>query len=69
MTGPVAMVNIIGTLPDPAAVAAIPGAHLHLYGKTPRPGRKLGHVNITGRDAAEVRDGVENVRALTDQSR
>ena len=69
MTGPAAMVNIIGTLPDPAAVAAIPGAHLHLYGKTPRPGRKLGHVNITGRDEGEVRDGVENVRALTDKSR
>ena len=69
MTGPVAMVNIIGTLPDPAAVAAIPGAHLHLYDKTPRPARKLGHVNITGRDEGEVRDGVENVRALTGKSR
>ena len=27
-----------------------PGAHLHLYGKAPRPGRKLGHVTVTGRD-------------------
>jgi 5-(carboxyamino)imidazole ribonucleotide synthase len=41
-----AMVNLIGTLPDPAAVLAIPGAHLHLYGKQPRPGRKVGHVTI-----------------------
>ena len=69
MTGPVAMVNIIGALPDPAAVAEVPGAHLHLYDKAPRPGRKLGHVNVTGRDDAEVRDGVENVRALTGKSR
>src|SRR5262249_6768599 len=36
-----AMVNLIGTLPDRATVLAIPGLHLHLYGKSPRPGRKL----------------------------
>ena len=69
MTGPAAMVNIIGTLPDPAAVTAVRGAHLHLYDKAPRPGRKLGHVNITGRDAAGVGEGVEKVRALTGASR
>jgi 5-(carboxyamino)imidazole ribonucleotide synthase len=52
-TGPVgfcAMANLIGTTPDPVAVAAIPGAHLHLYGKAPRPGRKLGHVTVTAED-------------------
>jgi len=69
MTGPAAMVNIIGTLPDPAAVTAVRGAHLHLYDKAPRPGRKLGHVNVTGRDAAEVGEGVEKVRALTGATR
>src|SRR5439155_8399101 len=40
--GPCAMVNLIGTLPETTAVLAVPGAHLHLYGKTPRPGRKPG---------------------------
>jgi 5-(carboxyamino)imidazole ribonucleotide synthase len=40
------MVNLIGTVPDRAAVTEIGGAHLHLYGKEPRPGRKLGHVTI-----------------------
>src|SRR5205085_9270236 len=43
-TGPVgscAMANLIGTTPDPGALAAVPGAHLHLYGKAARPGRKL----------------------------
>lgn len=59
--GPAAMVNIIGELPDPAAVASVPGAHLHLYDKAARPGRKLGHVNVTGRDAATVMDGVARV--------
>ncbi|RYY95285.1 MAG: 5-(carboxyamino)imidazole ribonucleotide synthase, partial [Comamonadaceae bacterium] len=37
-------------------VLALPGAHLHLYGKTEaRRGRKMGHLNITGADWAEVR--------------
>ncbi len=40
------MINILGTIPDPAAVLAIPHAHLHLYGKAPRPGRKLGHITL-----------------------
>ena len=42
-----AMLNIIGDRPDPAAVLALPGAHLHDYGKAPRPGRKIGHVTLT----------------------
>jgi 5-(carboxyamino)imidazole ribonucleotide synthase len=42
------MVNLIGAVPDEAAVLAVEGAHLHLYGKAPRPGRKLGHVTVTG---------------------
>jgi 5-(carboxyamino)imidazole ribonucleotide synthase len=48
-TGPAghcAMLNLIGELPDSAEVLAVPDAHLHLYGKSPRPGRKLGHVTL-----------------------
>ena len=41
-----AMLNLIGDLPDSADVLATPDAHLHLYGKSPRPGRKLGHVTL-----------------------
>lgn len=46
--GAAAMINIVGELPDLRALAAVPGARIHLYGKTPRPGRKLGHVNVAG---------------------
>lgn len=36
-------------------VLALPGAHLHLYGKLePRRGRKMGHITFTGRDVARV---------------
>jgi 5-(carboxyamino)imidazole ribonucleotide synthase len=43
---PATMVNLIGSVPRAEAVLRIPGAHLHLYGKEPRPGRKLGHVTL-----------------------
>jgi 5-(carboxyamino)imidazole ribonucleotide synthase len=45
-TGFAAMLNLIGETPATADILAIPGAHLHLYGKSPRPGRKLGHVTL-----------------------
>ncbi len=47
-----AMVNIVGPADgaDPARRLAealgVPGAHVHLYGKQARPGRKLGHVTV-----------------------
>ena len=33
---------------------AVPGAHVHLYGKAARPGRKLGHVTVCGQDHEPV---------------
>lgn len=62
--GPAAMINLIGEVPDPNTLAAIPGAHIHLYDKAPRPGRKLGHVNVTGNDEGAVMETVERVWAL-----
>jgi 5-(carboxyamino)imidazole ribonucleotide synthase len=49
-----AMVNCIGALPDPSDVLGVPGAHLHDYAKSPRPGRKVGHVTVTANDAGEL---------------
>jgi len=42
--GPAVMVNCIGRMPDRRAVLSLPGVHLHDYGKSPRPGRKVGHL-------------------------
>ena len=58
----VASVNIFGGAAgeDPVALLprglAVPGAHVHLYGKEGRPGRKLGHVTVCGDDAIDVRN-------------
>jgi 5-(carboxyamino)imidazole ribonucleotide synthase len=43
---PALLVNLIGSVPRAEEVLRIPRAHLHLYGKEPRPGRKLGHVTV-----------------------
>eukprot|EP01036_Dinobryon_divergens_P045406 gene45406-60663_t len=46
-----------GVSPPWAQVLALPGTHLHLYGKlSARPGRKMGHLNITAPTVAEVRE-------------
>ena len=52
--GHAVMVNLIGTVPPISDLLRVPGAHVHLYGKAPRPGRKVGHVTVRGSDAAEV---------------
>jgi 5-(carboxyamino)imidazole ribonucleotide synthase len=49
-----AMLNLLGDAPPPALVLEVAGTHLHSYGKAPRPGRKLGHVNVTGADPEAV---------------
>ena len=40
------MYNLVGTLPDLSRLTALSNAKLHLYGKEPRAGRKLGHVTL-----------------------
>jgi 5-(carboxyamino)imidazole ribonucleotide synthase len=62
--GRAVMVNCIGTLPDRAEILGVPGAHLHDYGKAPRPGRKLGHVTVVAADEATLEERVGRVRAL-----
>jgi 5-(carboxyamino)imidazole ribonucleotide synthase len=63
---PAVMLNLLGDLwwrsgveaePDWAAVLALPGAHLHLYGKaSARPGRKMGHLTLTAATPAQARE-------------
>ena len=48
--------SVPDSVPDWAAVLALPGTHLHLYGKQQaRAGRKMGHLNVTGATPEQVR--------------
>jgi 5-(carboxyamino)imidazole ribonucleotide synthase len=58
-------VNLIGAVPDPDALAAIGGAHLHLYGKQARPGRKLGHVTVRSASAERTQELTLKVETLS----
>jgi len=50
-----------------AAMAAVPAAKVHNYGKSVRPGRKIGHVNVVGAevlDLPSVRSSAELAAAI-----
>ncbi|MEY3525557.1 MAG: hypothetical protein RIR92_1622 [Pseudomonadota bacterium] len=72
---PCVMLNLLGDLwwrdgrepqaPDWSALLALPGVHLHLYGKTEaRHGRKMGHVTITASSIMQARQVSAQVAAL-----
>ncbi|HKJ71882.1 MAG TPA: 5-(carboxyamino)imidazole ribonucleotide synthase [Gammaproteobacteria bacterium] len=57
-----ALINLIGVLPDAAAVLAAEGVHLHLYGKEARPGRKVGHITVRADHTEGLRDRIQALR-------
>jgi 5-(carboxyamino)imidazole ribonucleotide synthase len=66
----VTMVNVIGTARpgDQAAAGQITGAAIHDYGKSWRPGRKLGHVTVVGDNRSEVAKTAWDAAALLQPS-
>ena len=56
------MANLIGAVPPLEELFALPGARVHLYGKEPRAGRKVGHVTLVDPDE----ETVERLVALAD---
>jgi 5-(carboxyamino)imidazole ribonucleotide synthase len=66
-TGVSAMVNLVGGTPESSALLGIEGAHLHLYGKPARPGRKLGHVTLVEPERAMLESALARVATLVDE--
>ncbi len=65
--GQAAMVNLIGEIPEISELLAVPGAHVHVYGKEPRPGRKVGHVTLCMADDTRLEAALGQVLALIDR--
>jgi 5-(carboxyamino)imidazole ribonucleotide synthase len=61
---PCAMLNLIGSAPDARAILAVPDAHLHWYGKEPRPGRKVGHVTLRAPDTETLAERVATLERI-----
>ena len=57
-----AMVNIIGKTGPTNIALNMPNTHLHLYDKTERADRKLGHINITASSQAELNESIEKLK-------
>lgn len=58
--------DLIGTLP---AVLADPDVRVHLYGKSVKPGRKVGHVTVIGADVAAARTSARRAAGLLEGNR
>ncbi len=70
-TGPVghaAMVNFIGAVPPAARVLALPGVHVHDYGKAPRAGRKVGHATVRAPTPEARAEALAALEALAEGS-
>ncbi|SNY48816.1 5-(carboxyamino)imidazole ribonucleotide synthase [Arsukibacterium tuosuense] len=52
---PTLMINILGEDSAPAAILSLAGLHIHWYGKAKRPGRKMGHINLSANSLAELK--------------
>lgn len=59
---PSVMVNLIGTVHNPQWLNT-PFAQLHWYGKDVRPGRKVGHINLTHPDKSVLIEQLNKLRA------
>mgnify|MGYP001281179813 FL=1 len=62
-----AMLNWIGDLPDEQAALAIPGVHWHDYGKSSRPGRKVGHATVCGHDPDQLQSRLQRLGVALDR--
>lgn len=58
------LLNLLGEAPDAAALLAIPDVHLHLYGKAPRRGRKIGHVTARAASPAVLGERLRSIEAV-----
>ncbi|MDH5301803.1 MAG: 5-(carboxyamino)imidazole ribonucleotide synthase [Gammaproteobacteria bacterium] len=64
LKGRAAMVNLIGDMPVSQDVLRHSHAHLHDYGKEPRAGRKLGHINLCASDETLYAEQLQALRKL-----
>ena len=72
LLGPTAMVNILGTKEcevrqaSEVALAGVRRAEINLYGKSSRPARKVGHINVMAPTIAEALEHARVIRSQID---
>jgi len=61
---PTCMINIIAVKGDIESIMSLPYAHVHLYGKEERAGRKLGHITVKADTLEELNWRVQNIASF-----
>jgi 5-(carboxyamino)imidazole ribonucleotide synthase len=51
-----AMINVLGQASIPAEVLTLPDVTSHWYGKTAKPSRKMGHINVSAHNMNDLSD-------------
>lgn len=68
LRAPCAMLNFIGAPPPLAQQLSVPDLHTHLYGKSPKPQRKVGHATVLAPDRRTLNDRIEQLRHLAGET-
>ncbi|MEO0364797.1 MAG: 5-(carboxyamino)imidazole ribonucleotide synthase [Pseudomonadota bacterium] len=62
------MINLIGHTDGVEDLLGAADIHVHLYAKAPRPGRKLGHINVIANSASALQARLDEVAAHLDRA-
>ncbi|WP_413285876.1 5-(carboxyamino)imidazole ribonucleotide synthase [Vibrio sp. MA40-2] len=63
---PTTMINILGEDSVPIDVLKQPACHIHWYGKEKRPGRKMGHINVSADNKAKLSEHLLTLSNILD---
>ncbi len=62
------MLNLIGVEPNPRDVLQLEHVHLHWYGKSVRPERKVGHITVVGETAKDLQKKVTLLEGVLEKT-
>jgi 5-(carboxyamino)imidazole ribonucleotide synthase len=64
--GHTGMVNFIGNLPESESILSLSNAHLHLYDKSARKGRKVAHITVRADNAEDYSQSLQTLVSLAE---
>lgn len=68
LRSPTAMINILGEDTVNPEILTLPGCRLHWYGKSKRPGRKMGHINISASTTEQLHERIHQLAQYLPQA-
>lgn len=67
LRAPTAMINILGQDEVASDIYSMPGTRVHWYGKDKRPGRKMGHINVSAANTTQLIARIKDIAKLLPQ--